>query len=68
MGIPAAQLLEKIKYLEHEVVSLKIALIKRKNFVVSQQPVSLEGIWEGIEITDEDIEASKASLFPKHGF
>jgi len=39
---------------------LKSGSIKR-----SKKPISLEGIWKGVEITEEDIERAKKPLFPQ---
>jgi hypothetical protein len=44
----------------------EIAEIKRKLLEESEgKPPTLEGIWKDIEVTDEDLDAAKRSLFPK---
>jgi len=46
---------------------MKIALLKRgMGRGTTKKPISLEGIWEGVEITKEDIKASQKSLFPQN--
>lgn len=65
-SITETQIYEKLKLLEREVSKMKIALLKTETEGKSaKKPVSLEGIWEGIEITEEDIRASQKSLFPQ---
>ncbi|MFO7772511.1 MAG: hypothetical protein R6V59_00950 [Dehalococcoidia bacterium] len=60
------QIYEKVKSLEREISGMKIALLKsgmvKKN---NQKLISLEGIWAGVEITEEDIKISQKSLFPQ---
>ena len=55
---------DKVKELEREIWEIKIALLKSGRIKRFKKPISLEGIWEGIEITEEDIERAKKSLFP----
>ena len=55
---------DKVKELEREIWKIKIALLKSEGIKKSKKPISLEGIWEGLEITEEDIERAKKSLFP----
>jgi len=49
---------------DKDIYLLKIALLKSGRIKKSKEPISLEGIWEGVEITEEDIERAKKSLFP----
>lgn len=60
------QIYEKVKLLEREISGMKIALLKsgmvEKN---NKKLISLEGIWVGVEITEEDIKTSQKSLFPQ---
>jgi hypothetical protein len=59
------EIYDKVKELEREIWKIKIALLKSGGIKKSKKPISLEGIWEGIEITEEDIERAKKSLFPQ---
>lgn len=52
---------KKLKALEQELQSLRQALLLSKK--KKGRPISLEGIWEGVDISDKDIEEAKASLF-----
>ena len=52
---------KKLKALEQELQSLRQALLLSKK--KKGRPVSLEGIWKGVDISDKDIEEAKASLF-----
>jgi hypothetical protein len=54
----------KVKELEREIWKIKVALLRSGRIKKSKKPISLEGIWEGVEITEEDIERAKKSLFP----
>ena len=60
------QIYEKVKLLEREISGMKIALLKsgmvEKN---NKKLISLEGIWVGVEITNEDVKTSQKSLFPQ---
>jgi len=55
---------DKVKELEREIWKIKIALLRSGRIKKSKKPISLEGIWEGVEVTEEDIERVKKSLFP----
>jgi len=55
---------DKVKELEREIWKIKIALLRSGRIKKSKKPISLEGIWEGVEVTEEDIERAKKSLFP----
>ena len=66
-SITETQIYEKLKLLEREISKMKIALLKKEmEKKTAKKPVSLEGIWEGVEITEEDIKASQKSLFPQN--
>jgi len=66
-SITETQIYEKLKLLEREISKMKIALLKREmGGEPAKKPISLEGIWEGVEITEEDIKASQKSLFPQN--
>ncbi len=65
LSITETQIYEKLKLLEREIYKMKIALLKTEmRGETVRKPISLEGIWEGVEITEEDIKASQKSLFP----
>ena len=65
-SITKVQIYEKVKLLEREIVEMKIALLKSGMATGTvKKPISLEGIWEGVEITEEEIKASQSSLFPQ---
>jgi len=60
------QIYEKVKSLEREISGMKIALLKSgMGKKASQKLISLEGVWAGAEITEEDIKVSQKSLFPQ---
>lgn len=64
--VQIVQIYERLKLVEHEISTMKITLLKAG--IEGKAPknlISLEGIWEGVEITEEDIEASQKSLFPQ---
>ena len=66
-SITETQIYEKLKLLEREISKIKIALLKTKTGgEVTKKRISLEGIWEGVEITEEDIKSSQKSLFPQN--
>ena len=66
-SITETQIYEKLKLIEREISKMKIALLKTGvKEETTKKPISLEGIWEGAEITEEDIKASKKSLFPQN--
>jgi len=60
------QIYEKVKLLEREISGMKIALLKSGMVEkTNKKLISLEGIWAGVEITEEDIKTSQKSLFPQ---
>lgn len=64
--ITEVQIYEKLKLLEREISKMRIALLKAEmGGETTKKPISLEGIWKGVEITEEDIKASQRSLFPQ---
>ncbi len=56
---------DKVKKLEREIWKIKVTLLRSGSIKRSKKPISLEGIWKGVEITEEDIERAKKSLFPQ---
>jgi len=58
------EIYDKVKELEREIWKIKVALLRSGRIKKSKKPISLEGIWEGVEVTEEDIERVKKSLFP----
>ncbi|MGB9857986.1 MAG: hypothetical protein ACPLKX_07605 [Dictyoglomaceae bacterium] len=59
------EIYDKVKELEREIWKIKIALLKSGSIKRSKKSISLEGIWKGVEVTEEDIERAKKSLFPQ---
>jgi Zn-dependent metalloprotease len=57
-------MLQKIEAIEKEVMDLKVYVLK-KLAPTGKKVVSLKGILKGIEITDEDINSAKRSLYGK---
>ena len=59
-------LLHKIETIEKEVLNLKLSVLN--NLSPSKKKiVSLKGILKGIEITEQDIDKAKKSLYSKEG-
>jgi len=52
-------LINRIEALEKELALLKSFVKKREQ----KRIIKLEGLWKGIEITEEDIEEAKKALF-----
>ena len=59
-------ILQKIEAIEKEVKDLKVSVLK-KLAPTGKKVVSLKGILKGVEITDEDINSVKKSLYSKVG-
>lgn len=51
------EIIQELEKIESQIHDLKTKL------KYQSKPVELEGIWAGVEITEEDIEAAKKSLF-----
>lgn len=57
-------MLHKIETIEKEVMDLKLSVLKK--FTPSgENIISLKGILKGVDITDQDINAAKKSLYSK---
>ena len=56
---------DKLLDLEKSIRELRMLFLTAKPPAerICRHPVSLEGIWAGTNITDEDIEAAKRSMF-----
>ncbi len=56
---------DKLLDLERSIRELRMLLLVTKSPAerICRHPVSLEGIWAGAKITDEDIEDAKRSMF-----
>ena len=56
---------DKLLDLEKSIRELRMFFLTTKPPAerICRHPVSLEGIWAGANITDEDIEAAKRSMF-----
>ncbi|MGO8991337.1 MAG: hypothetical protein ACLQGU_09725 [bacterium] len=59
-------ILQKIESIEKEVKDLKVSVLK-KLVPTGKKAVSLKGILKGVEVTDEDINSAKKSLYSKVG-
>jgi hypothetical protein len=53
------QIYDKLKKIEQEVLEMKLTLLKSGMLKKDKRPVSLEGIWEGIDITEGDIKSKE---------
>ena len=56
------EIIKKVDFLEKELFSLKLLLLKLSQ-KKKQENLCLEGSLKGINMTEEDIEESKLSLF-----
>ena len=54
-----AYVLKRIEMMEQELERLKKAFLKKGKGEV----ISLRGIWEGVDVSDAEIEEAKRSLF-----
>lgn len=50
-------IVQELEKIESEIHNLKVKL------KAQSKPLKLEGIWKGIEISEEDIDEAKKSLF-----
>jgi len=57
-------LLQKIEGIEKEVMDLKISVLKNLT-PTGKKVISLKGIVKGVDITDQDINSAKKSLYDK---
>jgi hypothetical protein len=57
-------MLQKIEAIEKEVMDLKVSVLK-KLAPTGKKAISFKGILKGLEITDEDINSAKKSLYSK---
>ena len=57
-------MLHKIETIEKEVMDLKLSVL-RKLTPSGKKVISLKGILKGVEITEQDINAAKKSLYSK---
>ena len=62
----AVDILQKIEAIEKEVKDLKLSILK-KLAPTGKKAVSLKGILKGVEVTDENINSAKKSLYSKVG-
>lgn len=62
----SSQIYDKLRKIEREVWGLKLSLLKSGRIANDKKPISLEGIFGNIDITEEEIEISKKLLFPKY--
>ena len=63
--ISSYDIYDKLLDLEKSIRELRMLLLTTELPAerICRHPVSLEGIWAGANITDEDIEAAKHSMF-----
>ena len=63
--VSSQRIYQKLLDLEESIRELRMLLLTAKPLEerICRHPVSLEGIWAGADITDEDIEAAKRSMF-----
>jgi len=59
-------ILHKIETIEKEVMGLKLSVLKKLT-PTKQNIVSLKGILKGVDISEEDINTAKKSLYSKVG-
>ena len=59
-------MLHKIETIEKEVMGLKLSVLKKLT-PSGQNVVSLKGVLKGVEITAQDINTAKKSLYSKVG-
>lgn len=59
-------MLQKIEAIEKEVKDLKVSVLKKLT-PTGKKAISLKGILKGIEVTNEDINSAKKSLYSKVG-
>ncbi|MCC7202363.1 MAG: hypothetical protein IT393_06875 [Nitrospirae bacterium] len=62
----STDVLRKIEIIEEEIFDLKLSLL-RKLTPAKKNLLSLKGILEGIDISEEDIEEAQKSLYSKTG-
>jgi len=64
-AISSYAIYDKLLDLEKSIRELRMFFLTTKPLAerTCRHPVSLEGIWAGANITDEDIEAAKRSMF-----
>jgi len=60
----AVDMLQKIEAIEKEVKDLKLSILK-KLAPTGKKAVSLKGILKGVEVTDENINSAKKSIYSK---
>jgi hypothetical protein len=57
-------MLHKIEMIEKEIIKLKLSILKKLT-PSGKKVIKLKGILKGVDITDEDIESAKKSLYSK---
>ena len=58
------EMFHKIEFIEKELMDLKLSLLKKLT-PTGKKIYSLKGILKGIDVTDEDIETAKKSIYSK---
>lgn len=59
-----SEILHRIETIEKEVMNLKLSVLKKLT-PPAKKIVSLKGIIKGVDISEEDIEQAKKSLYGK---
>lgn len=59
-----SDIFHKIESIEKELIDLKLSVLKKLT-PSKKNLISLKGIFKGIEISEEDIEEAKRSLYSK---
>jgi len=59
-----SEILHKIEIIEKEVMNLKLSVLKKLT-PSAKKIVSIKGIIKGVDISEEDIEQAKKSLYSK---
>lgn len=58
------EMFHKIEFIEKELMDLKLSLLKKLT-PAGKKIHSLRGIMKGIDVTDDDIETARKSLYGK---
>ena len=61
-----AALFERLLHMEKELAELRRVLLKKHGpELAMRNPGSLQGIWQGVTIDEEDFAEAKTTLFPE---
>lgn len=62
----STDLIHKIEAIEDEILDIKFSILKKLT-PSKKNIISLKGIFKDIEVSDEEIEGAKKSLYSKRG-